>query len=100
MPRRLISGLFILLISLLVTAGGLEIVIRLAAKQDADGNTRLRSIRLLPERLQVNGVRAVVDDYLGSSDSYLIYDSFLGWTIRPNSVTSDQLYRSNSDGIR
>src|SRR6185436_3250173 len=42
----------------------------------------------------------LVDRYLSSSSSFLIYDPELGWRHRANARTADQLHRTNAAGLR
>lgn len=78
----------------------MEILVRLFLECDSDGNCWFYSRQLRPYRLPVQRVRYLVNSFGGSPDSFIVYDSLLGWTIRPNSTSRDGLDRSNSAGLR
>ncbi|MBX3332400.1 MAG: hypothetical protein KF722_18530 [Nitrospira sp.] len=89
-PLRLI---FIWNILPLVLIGiTLEIFLRLLASETPTG-TMLGGKPLFPRSLRVFADNSVWEPLLS-------YDHTLGWTVTPNSSTSDGLYISSEDGIR
>lgn len=97
--RALFSGI-ILLFSLILAFGAGEWFVRWQGVRDADGTFQFRGRLIRPYALPVKGARTIVDSYLSSSSSFLVYDPDLGWRHRPNARTSDQLHRTNSAGLR
>ncbi|MBI5668731.1 MAG: hypothetical protein HZC41_12055 [Chloroflexi bacterium] len=91
--------LLVLLLSLLAAFIAGEAFVRLRGWTDADGQFHYGKRLLKPYRLPVATTRQLINDYLGSH-SYLMYDSQLGWTNRPNGVSDNDLYHANSAGLR
>lgn len=100
MKRRLFISFCLSSIGLAFVAGSLEVLVRLFMEQDTDGNSWFRSKQLRPYHLPIQRVRSLINSYTEASNSYMIYDSQIGWSIRPNSVSKDKLYKSNSAGLR
>ncbi|MDM8531233.1 SGNH/GDSL hydrolase family protein [Anaerolineales bacterium HSG25] len=86
--------------SLLLSFGILEIVIRYFGVYDENNNFVFADTPLKPYQLPINTTQDIIDDYLSSSTSRLMYDPDLGWAPRPNSQSKNELYRYNSMGIR
>jgi hypothetical protein len=84
---------------MLVFAGG-EGFVRWQGGRDADGTFHFRGRPIRPYALPVKAARTIVDDYLRSSSSFLVYDPDLGWRHRPNAHTADRLHRTNAAGLR
>lgn len=97
--RALFLGLF-LLFSLAMTFVLGEWYVRTQGGRDADGTFVFRGRPIRPYGLPVHKARGIVDQYLSSSTSFLIYDPDLGWRHRPNARTADQLHRTNAAGLR
>lgn len=77
-----------------------EVGIRYLGNRDADGNFFFFSRTLKPFQFPVLTTKSKIDAYLSSSSSYVVYDSLLGWSLRPNSKSRNGLYNINSKGIR
>lgn len=80
-----------------------EITVRYLAPCDADGNCQLhvmnKFVTLKPYHMPVSQVSNLLTKFrLGQS--YLTYDSALGWVQRPNSSSENGLYHANRDGVR
>jgi hypothetical protein len=86
--------------SILVSFGILEIVIRYFGTYDANGNFLFADRPLKPYQLPVTTTKELIDEYLSSASSRLMYDPDLGWVPRPNSQSRNELYHYNSMGIR
>jgi hypothetical protein len=86
--------------SILVSVGLLEAAIRYWGSVDANGNFVFEDTTLKPYHLPVATTRKVIEEYLASSTSKLVYDPDLGWAPRPNSHSEDGLFHYNSQGIR
>jgi hypothetical protein len=98
-PRALLVAAW-LLVSFMVVFGGGEAFVRWQGAQDADGTFQFRGRPIRPYALPVKAARTIVDDYLRSSSSFLVYDADLGWRHRPNARTADGLHRTNAAGLR
>jgi hypothetical protein len=80
---------------LLVVAEGLSLVCLLGLDKAAG----IAYVPILPDHLSDRG-REALQRYLATSDSYVMHDGEMGWTIRPNARTESGLYRSNGQGLR
>lgn len=99
--RTISINILIAGISVLLTLLGLEMVVRLAGDQNADGQFTFMGHTLQPYALPVTQLRADIQGYLANKDSsYVLPDSLLGWTYRPNSVWQDLTFTINNDGLR
>ncbi|NWG76198.1 MAG: SGNH/GDSL hydrolase family protein, partial [Rubrivivax sp.] len=67
---------------------------------DPDGNFLVGKKRLRPYHLPIAGIEKKINIYLASTTSFIIYDPLLGWTHRPRSRSTNNLYFLNADGIR
>jgi hypothetical protein len=96
------TGIGVLLIccSLLFSFAILEVVIRHSGTYDENGDFLFADRTLKPYHLPVTTTKKLVDEYLSSPSSRLMYDPNLGWTPRPNSQSRNGLYHYNSVGIR
>lgn len=92
-------GIF-LLVSLMLAFGVGEGFVRWQGAWDADGTFHFRGRPIRPYSLPVTKARTIVDRYLSSSTSFLVYDPDLGWSPRPHARSEDQLHRSNASGLR
>ncbi len=84
----------------LITIVFLEVVVRLAGHQDADGDFYFLQYRLKPYNFPTQTISQKIGEYDQNPDGYLKYDGALGWSIRPNSKSKNLLYASNSAGLR
>jgi len=100
MARRTLVRGFLLLVLLLAPLAAGEGFVRWQGARDADGTFQFRGRPIRPFALPVKSARSLVDRYLSSSSSFLIYDPELGWRHRPNARTADQLHRTNAAGLR
>jgi hypothetical protein len=97
--RRLFLGIFFLL-SLVVTFSAGEVFVRSRGMYDVDGTFHFNGRPIRPFAIPVKKARTAVDQYLGSSSSFLVYDADLGWTHRSGGRTADGLARANAAGLR
>jgi hypothetical protein len=93
---KLIVAIVAALLGLIICEG----VIRIIGRTDTNGQFYFGGIPLKPYRLPVVSTSEILNSYFNSSTSYVIDDPYLGWTIRPNSISENGLYRANSDGLR
>lgn len=100
------QNIFLLVIVLGMTSLGLivgEMTIRFLGAYDPDGNFRLiilnKNLDIKPFHLPINAVNEEIEKY-HSHESYLMYDSTLGWVPRPRSTSKNGLYHANDEGIR
>lgn len=100
MARRVLLRGILLFFSLMLAFAAGEWFVRWQGARNADGTFLFQGRPIRPYALPVKSARAIVDDYLSSSSSFLVYDPDLGWRHRPNARTSDQLHRTNSAGLR
>jgi hypothetical protein len=92
-------GLGVIAMSLLCS----EIAVRYLVAYDPDGNCQLsilnRTLYLKPFKAPVNRAKSLLERYR-VGQSYLMYDSTLGWVPRPGSTSENGLYYANNDGVR
>jgi len=100
MARRALFRGIVFCISLALVFGAGEWFVRWQGVRNADGTFLFRGRPVRPFALPIKSARAIVDDYVRSSSSFLIYDPDLGWRNRSNARTADQLHRTNSAGLR
>lgn len=62
----------------------MEIGVRVLIQRDEDGNCIFRGLQLKPYKPTVHRAERIVKEYLKKDDSLLIYDSQLGWALRPD----------------
>ncbi len=99
--RKVFANALIALIAVLLTLILLEIIARAAGSTDADGRFTLLNFTLEPQALSVNELRGQVEHYLANKDSaVVIYDEWMGWTYRPNSLRQAGAFTINSAGFR
>ena len=98
--KQTLTKCLVLLVFSFISFCMAEVFVRFTGDYDADGNFRWHSRELRPLKLPVRSIRNTVNAYLRSDLSYIVYDPDLGWTIRPNTVSHDKRYTSNSQGIR
>lgn len=103
-PRR--PKIFILIILLGILSLSLflcEMTIRYLGTYDLDGNFQATVLKktfyIKPFHLPINFVRNELEKY-HSQQSYLMYDSTLGWVPRPRSTSKNGLYQANDEGVR
>ena len=101
MKSRWINNLILLLIATLLGFGFCEVVTRLITKTNADGQAYYGKRPLLPYHFPAEMVKKKMEHYFNrQSEAYVIDDPILGWTIGPNRINLEGMYRSNSAGIR
>jgi len=77
-----------------------EGMVRLVGETDENGQFYFMERPLRPYRLVAGKSALLVDEYLQNPTSYVVYDEYLGWSIRPNATSENGLYHSNAQGIR
>lgn len=100
LKTRIFQNLALVLLSILAALILAECTVRVISKTDSDGQRYFRGRMLRPYALPVVSSTEIIQAYLESSSSYLIYDPYLGWTIDANAESEDGLYRSNAQAIR
>ena len=100
MKKRTYFKLSLCLGSILVCLVIGEGAIRIFGRFDKNGNFFFRSRQLKPYKLPIFQTEKVINKYLSSESSFIIYDPFLGWKPRPMCISLDGLYRFNKDGVR
>jgi hypothetical protein len=100
MARRALFLSILLFVWLAPALGAGELFVRWRGARNADGTFEFLGRPIRPYALPVKAARTIVDDYLRSSSSFLVYDPDLGWRHRANARTSDQLHRTNAGGLR
>ncbi len=69
--------------SLFATGLVLELIVRLGTRCDEDGNCIFHATRLRPFHPAVRRAENIIAQYQASTTSDLLYDSELGWRLRP-----------------
>ena len=88
-------------LSLGLSCAMLEVGLRVRSRVDVDGNVFLGSGRLYPFHLPIERARELAQLYEARGErTYFVYDSDLGWTVRPNGSSDDGLYHANERGVR
>lgn len=101
MKKRTSLNVLLSIFSLLICLIFSELVIRYFGSHNRDGNFSIGSRTLKPYHLPIVTTQRTIDEYLlASSKTFIMYDPFLGWSPRPNSRSSNDLYHYNSFGIR
>lgn len=100
MKRKIYLNLLICICTILICFIFGEIGIRLIGFYDRDGNFFVFSRNLKPLRLPIKTTKEKFENNLFSPSSCIMHDSFLGWMPRPNSISSNELYKYNSFGVR
>ena len=101
MRRHIFTNALIAFVAVLLTLLLLELAVRLVGETDADGQFTFMQFTLEPEALPVNQLRGQVEGYLANKDiAVVIYDEWLGWTFRPNSIRQGGTFTINSSGFR
>ncbi len=78
-----------------------EVTARLITTTNEDGQVFYGRRPLLPYRFPAEMVREKMEYYFQhQAEAYVIDDPLLGWTIGPNRINVEGMYRSNSAGIR
>lgn len=98
--RRVFVPILFFLVSSVVAFGAGEAIVRWTGQHDADGTFHFLGRPVRPFALPVRKTQAIVDQYLRSTSSFLVYDPWLGWRPRPNARSEDGLYRSNGASLR
>jgi len=80
---RTLAKLIVLSAAFVFALGVAELVVRLGCKSDEEGSVTFRATRLMPYRAPMRSVEKVIDQYVQSTTSPLIYDAELGWNNRP-----------------
>ena len=79
----------------------LELVVRVAGHETADGQFIFAGIELQPYALPMERLAEQVQEYEDNLDRVtLIYDKWIGWKYRPNSVRQSGEFSINSAGLR
>ena len=101
MRRTIFTNVLIAAGAILLTLILLELAVRAAGKTDADGRFTLLNFTLEPQALPVNELRGQVEGYIANEDiAVVIYDEWLGWSFRPNSIRQGGTFTINSAGFR
>jgi hypothetical protein len=87
MTTRTLAKLIVCMVAGLFALGPAELVVRLRCTHDADGNVTFQETHLMPYRVPVLGATKVVEQYLKTNDSAIIYDPELGWNQRQSAAT-------------
>jgi hypothetical protein len=82
-----------------VSLSSTEVVVRIVARRDADGQEWFRDLRLRPYRLPLGRIAATLSQ-LEHGDSFVGYDAELGWSPRPFARSLDGMRRVDGAGIR
>ena len=98
--KQTLAKCLVLLVFSVISFCIAEVFVRVVGSYDADGNFRVLSRALRPLKLPVQSISNTIEAYFRADTSYVLYDPDLGWTIRPNTVSHDQRYASNSQGMR
>ena len=99
--RSILSKIIIVCISLALTLGLLELVVRGLGSRDSDGQFTFMGYALPPHPLPVNRLRDSIDRYISKADAVtIIYDGATGWTYRPHSLRHNGTFSVNGDGFR
>lgn len=97
---RVLVNLCLLMGSCVLGFVGGEIAVRALGHYDMDGNFYFQQRMLKPYRLPVTSIKNEVTRYLAHPNSFLMYDSLLGWKPRPGSVSQDGKYHYDTSGVR
>ncbi len=103
MKKTILPNLILFLASLILALLLGEAVARIATRADSDGQAWLGKRALLPYRFPAERTRKRIERHLElekAGKAYLTNDPLLGWTIRPDGVSEDKMYKANSRGIR
>ena len=101
MRRNIFTNASIAFVAILFTALVLEIALRALGETDADGRFTFLQFTLAPPDLPVNELRGQVEGYIANKDiAVVVYDEWLGWSFRPNSVRQGGTFTINSSGFR
>ncbi|MCY3832047.1 MAG: SGNH/GDSL hydrolase family protein [Chloroflexi bacterium] len=101
MRRQLFIHASIALVAILCTLLALEILVRALGETDADGRFTFMQFILEPPNLPVTELRGQVEDYIVNKEfAIVVYDEWLGWSFRPNSVRQGGTFTINSAGFR
>jgi hypothetical protein len=92
--KRKMFFMVILILTLILFVAMLEIALRNLTTEDG----YIMNIPLVPLFYEKRIKK--IEEQIKSKNTYIILDPFLGWTIRPNSYSSNKKYHSNSQGIR
>jgi lysophospholipase L1-like esterase len=77
-----------------------EVGLRFFSRSDIDGNIYIGKLRVKPFRVPQVDLRAKVEAFAKTDQSYFQYDPDLGWSIRPNREADGGFYHSNTAGFR
>lgn len=101
MRRNIFTNALLVIVTILLTLSLLELVVRLVGETDADGRFTFMQLTLEAQNLPVNQLRGQVEGYLSNKDiANVIYDEWLGWTFRTNTVRQEGTFTLNSSGFR
>ncbi len=101
MRRKIFANTLIAIIAVLLTLILLEVLVRLGGQTDADGRFTLLNFTVEAQELPVNELRGQVENYIANKDfAVVIYDEWMGWTFRPDSVRQGGGFTINSAGFR
>lgn len=89
----------LLLIGLL-SIGALEVLIRIKAEKDLDGNVWFKGRMIHVESLPVAEMSKQLNDLNSALHSYIIYDQWLGWTNSRDFESEDKSYIHNDQHLR
>lgn len=95
--RRTLLAVAAVVITLLL----LELVVRVAGHETADGQFIFAGIELQPYALPIGRLAEQVKEYEDNLDRVtLIYDELVGWRFRPNSLRQAGAFTINGAGLR
>ncbi len=91
---------FNILIIIFISFATLEVGIRCIGKQDENGNFWVGKRVLKPYHIPLKSTEEKILAYQNNRQSFIKYDSLLGWNLRPLFCTQDSMYCHNSEGLR
>lgn len=101
MRRAIFIHVSIALVAILCTLLALEMLVRALGETDADGRFTFMQFILEPPNLPVHELRGQVEGYIANKDvAVVVYDEWLGWSFRPNSLRQGGTFTINSSGFR
>lgn len=94
------KNLLLFTITLIMCFLILEIIIRIFGQYDIDGQFKFMKYDIRPFTLPNNLLIEKINGFNDLKQHYIIPNNLLGWTIGNSSRSSNELYESNSIGIR
>lgn len=101
MTRKTIANALLVIASFLASLLLLEMAARLGGEENEDGQFSFLGHDLHPYVLPVTQISARIEEFLAVQEwATVVYDPFLGWAYRPNSLRQGGIFTVNSAGIR